>query len=235
MKLRVAYFCFMVPDQKNRTQEHATLATGVVAALLAGGRSRRMGRDKAFILHEGVALWQRQLTSLLEAGFVRLLMSCRREQGLTEAVERWGEAAGVGVQMVFDPPEGEANAGGPLAAVVRCLERAELPLLVLAVDMPLVTADFLRGLLAAGASYDGGVVVSRQGQVEPLISIWHPHSLGPLKAALAKPRYPSLKRLLEEEVACNRALRWEVPTELGACLENWNEPSDIRAERGFTS
>ena len=38
------------------------------AALLAGGRSSRMGRDKAFLEIDGVPLWQRQLQTLRELG-----------------------------------------------------------------------------------------------------------------------------------------------------------------------
>lgn len=111
------------------------------AALLAGGRSTRMGQDKAWLLWQGEPLAKRQLRVLAETGAEWLMVSCREEQEFTESGEWLMHGADL---MVFDPLNTDE---GPLGGIVRCLQTIDLPLLVLAVDMPHMTAAFLRDRL----------------------------------------------------------------------------------------
>jgi molybdenum cofactor guanylyltransferase len=187
-----------------------------------------MGQDKAFLVYAGEPLWKRQLGTLYKAGLAPLLMACRMEQKLAESVKSWAIDHGTDVMMVFDPEEESISERGPLAALVRCLKRAPGAILTLAVDMPLVSAEFLAKLRIAWGESEGGLVVQRKGLIEPLLSLWHPNSLEALEQALSQPQQPSLKRLLEAEQEAGRAVPWEVPDELELALANWNSPEDLR-------
>lgn len=111
------------------------------AVLLCGGKSTRMGHDKAFLDWHGRPLWQVQLDKLQELSPQRLLISCREEQNIVSNAE-----------MVFDPIDSN---DGPLGAITRCLELVQKPLLVIAVDMPWMTVDFLREHILPGGFFRG--------------------------------------------------------------------------------
>ena len=92
-----------------------------------------MGRDKAFLEFEGEPLWRRQIATLqqLEPAQIMISGSSRAE---------WNE-----YEIVTD----EIVDAGPLAGVAAALQKCAAPLLVvLAVDLPRMTTDFLRSLLA---------------------------------------------------------------------------------------
>ena len=124
-------------------------------ALIAGGRSSRMGRDKAFLDWQGRPLWEVQLAKLSSVGASELLVCGRREQGFE----------GDGFRFVQDDVEDL----GPLAGLANALKEASHEtVLVLAVDMPLVTAELLRELLGKCDGLPGrGVVPVVRGRVEP--------------------------------------------------------------------
>lgn len=145
------------------------------AALLAGGKSSRMGADKALLDWHGVPLWRRQIDKLIELDPERLLLSCREEQGLKN----------VPAELVFDPPGNP----GPLGAVARCLEVAQMPLLVLAVDMPAMTAGFMRGMLDAAGDVDRGFMCEAEHGFEPLCAVYPPEGLGLLRHLLMKGKH----------------------------------------------
>lgn len=147
------------------------------AALLAGGKSSRMGRDKALLDWHSEPLWRVQANKLSVVSPARLLLSCREEQGL--------EAGEVYAEPVFDPPDNP----GPLGAIARCLEAAALPLLVLAVDMPGMTTDYLRGLLAEWRDGDTGLVGRSAYGFEPLAAIYPQRALPLLRNQMAMGNY----------------------------------------------
>lgn len=147
------------------------------AALLAGGKSSRMGSDKALLDWHGEPLWRVQANKLSALSPERLLLSCREEQGLN-AGEVYAEA-------VFDPPDNP----GPLGAIARCLKVAALPLLVLAVDMPDMSVGFLRALLAEWRDEETGLVARTGYGFEPLAAIYPQRALPLLRNQMAMQNY----------------------------------------------
>jgi len=145
------------------------------AALLAGGKSSRMGTDKALLDWHGAPLWRRQIGKLIDLNPERLLLSCREEQDLKN----------VFAEFVYDPPENP----GPLGAIVRCLEVAQMPLLVLAVDMPAMTVGFLQKMLDAAGDFDRGFVCETEHGFEPLCAVYPPDGLALLRGFLMKRKY----------------------------------------------
>lgn len=137
------------------------LGSDFAGALIGGGRSRRMGRDKGQLRDGGGReLWRRQVDLLRGLGAGELLLSCRAEQGYM---------AEEGLRLVWD----EWEAGGPLGGIVGCLEAMRAPLLVvLAVDLPDMARDVLTCLLEAARKGGGGAVFRRRGFLEPLAAVY---------------------------------------------------------------
>lgn len=109
-------------------------ATGI---LLAGGRSRRMGHDKASMILDGQSLLQRAVTAL--AAVVDEIVIVGAPGAVLPAVD-----APCPLVHIEDPVEGE----GPLVGLARGLEAAQAPLaVVVGVDMPFLQPALLRLLL----------------------------------------------------------------------------------------
>ena len=128
------------------------------AVILAGGKSARMGRDKAFLETGGQTLLARQIQLAHELGAAEIFISGR---------------AGVDYSAfscrVLQDKFSEA---GPLAGIERALNVATSPvLLVLAVDLPDMSAELLRRL-AAGCSDELGAIPKLSGYIEPLAAFY---------------------------------------------------------------
>src|SRR3954463_5091935 len=103
------------------------------ALLMAGGESRRMGRDKATLVIGGEELWRRQVRTLREAGCAEIMIA-RGER----------EPLGIGEPGLIEVPDAMPGCG-PLGGLVAGLRQAKTRwLLVLAVDLPFMPAAFLR-------------------------------------------------------------------------------------------
>ncbi len=130
------------------------------ATLLAGGRSRRMGNDKAFLDWHGRPLWEHQLGKLRALTPARLLLSCRRDQPFPPQPD---------VLPVFD----EWTDSGPLSGVASSLRVCEAPLLVvLGIDLPLLPAEFFRDLLTVCTGQRGAVISLEGDFFEPLAAVY---------------------------------------------------------------
>ena len=143
----------------------------MIGAVLAGGGGRRMGGSKV-----GATLAGRPLVSypLAALGAVcdRLAVVCKADTEVPElkGVERWDEP---------DYPQ------HPLTGITHALERAEEPVLVCAGDMPFVTADACRSLLAAAGASGGAqaAVAVADGVLQPVFGVYAPIALDTLRAA----------------------------------------------------
>ncbi len=185
------------------------------AVLLAGGKSTRMGRDKAGAILDGQPLWQRQLATLRAVHPHELFISGKAD----------GPYAGSGVEILADRSPGL----GPIAGLDAALRRASHPLvLVLAIDLSAMTPAFLASLLHAAAASATGCVPRRADWFEPLAAIY-PRTCLPLVEACLGEADRSMQRFVRLAVAAGlvegRALR---PGEL-ALFKNVNRPRDLDA------
>src|SRR5262245_41114898 len=107
----------------------------LTGAVLAGGQSRRMGRDKAALAHEGRPMWERQAGVLRDAGAAPIAVVRQAGQdplGLPDEVLLWHDSV-VGA--------------GPLAGLHTALSQSRTLLVaVLAVDMPRIDAWWFQWL-----------------------------------------------------------------------------------------
>jgi molybdenum cofactor guanylyltransferase len=186
---------------------------GFDAAILAGGRSSRMGRDKALLTVSGRTLLDRQVELCWSLGPGAVWVSGRAED----------ELRGVRARALPDDAPHQGPLGG-LATVLGASRAAHV--LVLAVDMPAVTAQLLTGLLA-GRSRGVGVVPRTSAGWEPTVAVYPTELAAAARAALAA-RALALHELVEEAVERGRLIPLDLDDEARRQLVNWNEPGDVR-------
>jgi len=126
------------------------------AIVLAGGRSSRLGRDKAAVVVGGLPLLDRVLRAAGPVAGRLLVAGPRRPLLAGTPVPTWCRE---------DPP-----GGGPVAGVAAALAQVRTPrVFVLAVDLPFLTVDALRVLAAAGPA---AVAVDAAGVDQGLLGVW---------------------------------------------------------------
>jgi len=127
---------------------------------VAGGRSTRMGRDKALLP------WGPAGATLLDHAIACLSEVCGEVRILGGALERYGDR---GLRVVPDAIED----AGPLAGVLAGLESSAEGGLFLGVDLPCVTPALLSLILDAAAGHDAVVPVTADG-AQPLCAWYGP-------------------------------------------------------------
>ena len=183
------------------------------AILLAGGRSTRMGRDKAALLFGGVPLWKHQLATLRAAGASELFISGRAD----------GPFAGCGVPVIEDITPGR----GPLAALEAVLPRITTRLaIVLAIDLPAMRADFLAMLAETALAKDCSVVPEVDGRFEPLAAAYAP-CIVPLVAECLRGGDRSMQNMLRMGSRRGLVIAHPVRSEDLALFRNLNAPDDL--------
>lgn len=184
----------------------------ISAVLLAGGESRRMGRDKATLQWCGRPLWEWQIEKLRTLQPERILLSTR-----SDAFWRADD-----VDLILDNPPSRGPLSG-LAGAIAALTSDHL--LVLAIDMPFMTTEHLR-LLCNLATEGRGVVPTIDGNAEPLCAIY-PSEAGALFQEALRGEDFSLQPIVRKLVALNMVR--ETPVSGPAChlYESVNTPGDI--------
>ena len=196
----------------------------LAALILAGGKSTRMGTDKAMLDYHGMPQWQ-YLAGLLQALHLQdIRISCRA-----------GQEPAFGAFPVVTDTFLELGPTGAILSAFR--QEPDTAWLVLACDLPLMDAATLRYLLAqrrrsalatafrqayAPAAWAHGTTGAHAGAPEPLIAIWEPRS------------YPLLLQLLAQGVSMPRALLTHAQAHLldapdPLALLNVNTPEEYKA------
>jgi molybdopterin-guanine dinucleotide biosynthesis protein A len=154
----------------------------VAGFVLAGGKSSRMGRDKALLELDGRPLVERAMRLL---GAVCMEASIA---GGSEELARFGRVV----------PDGRTGCG-PLSGIVAALEASGFDWnLMLAVDVPLVPVDLVRALAEQCAGSSAVAVVARvTGRPEPLCAAYHRRALPGLQSALNAGRFKVMTAIAE--------------------------------------
>ena len=188
----------------------------VAAAVLCGGASRRMGRDKATLPVDGVPL----------AG--RVLAAAALVADPVVVVAPAGHPAHrLGWPAVADPGE------GPLAALAAALADLAAPhVLVLAGDHPDLEPALLDHLV--GLRREGEAVACRRaGRLEPLVAVYQrTPALAAARRRLAGPAGASLVGLLGAlRLRVVEEAEWRPLDPAGRSFADLDEPGDLAARR----
>jgi molybdopterin-guanine dinucleotide biosynthesis protein A len=184
--------------------------TPLYGLVLAGGESRRMGRDKALLRHGGLSQLARMATLLgdvTDAVFVstRAEQQSERERSrFPQIVDRYEEI-------------------GPVAGILSAMdEYPEVDWLVVACDLPNVDARTLASLLERRSDERPftAFVSSHDGLPEPLCALYRAGSDAIIRG------------FVEAGVICPRKIMIRSDTELleqpdPAALDNVNTPEDL--------
>lgn len=186
----------------------------MLGAVLTGGQSRRMGRDKALLQFGGELLWRRQARVLREAGVSDVLL-----------VRRPG-------QTVLDPAVTHLRDSyvevGPIAGLHATLLATTKPwVAVLAVDLPRIEAGWFERLKALCRRGCGAVAHHADGY-EPLAAIYPREALAPVIEQLHARHY-SLQKLVAWLVRADRMAVVALTPAERAAVENWNTPESVDA------
>lgn len=184
------------------------------AALIAGGFSRRMGRDKALLPDAAYGtLLERQFALLATLDPEEFLLSCRPDQSLPVPSA---------MRRVHD--SGTQGPLGGLAALLGAMEGDML--LVLAVDLGRITPEMLTRL-AAATTWGCGVVPRSAAGLEPLAACYPATLATEAHERLVAGEDLSLHGFVHAGIASGH-LRWlDLTPSEAALFANWNSPADL--------
>lgn len=146
----------------------------LTAFILAGGKSTRMGTDKAFVVLNGSTLLSRMLD---------LARSVAKEVRIMGSVEKFSNFAPT-VEDVFP-------GCGPLAGIHAALRSSQTDRnLILAIDLPFLSRQFLDFLIMKSRASDANVTIVRTVEGwQPLCAVYRRAFADSAEAALRHGRY----------------------------------------------
>lgn len=228
------------------SREHLTVRAGpqcpggaapLVGVVLAGGLSRRMGRDKALLTLSGQAgqTLLAQAVGRLSALCPEVWVSCGSGRGYAGYVcvpdAPFAAAAGQAGPL---PEHARSVAGsglGPLAGLATCLARARARgwagMLTLPCDMPRLPESLLRDLLMAAVGRETALAVFYRtpgGWEEPLAGVYRCGALPFLTRAL-RTGQRRVRDILPDEAK----LLVPLPEAAHSLFANCNTPEQARA------
>ncbi len=182
------------------------------AIVLAGGQSRRMGRDKALIEFQGKPVIAHVIAALRELTPDVVVVSNR--------LDRYGPF-GARVAADYDPP------CGPLGGIAVGLQAIAHELaVVVACDMPFLNVTLLRWLIDQAGEYDA-VVPQTGGEFEPLHAVYRRGCYQPIVQRLERGERRVISFFADVRLRTVSEPEWRVLDPAGRSLVNLNTPDDL--------
>jgi len=183
---------------------------GVTGAILAGGRSTRMGRNKALLELNGRPFIQHVADTMVAV--------------LPDVVVVADDVAPycfLGLPVISDIHKG----CGPIAGLHAALSHSESPVFVLSCDTPFVSPDLIRYVIDFPTLVAANIV-SFDGGLQPLCGLWSRECLPAIERRIAE-GLNSMLGLLEEIRFTAVHVGPELPFHDPWLLKNFNSPEDL--------
>lgn len=178
-------------------------------AVLAGGQSRRMGRDKALLPLGDQTLIEHVLAAARPLSYPRIIIGDPATY------------AHLGLPVHPDRRPGR----GPLGGLHTALSTAAAPVLLLACDLPFLTPDFL-GHLVSRRGPQQAVVPHTATGLQPLCALYEPSCLAAIEAAIQADRLGMRDLLNTLNLDLVREKDWRPYDERGLLFANLNAPAE---------
>jgi len=196
-------------------EESSSTVSGII---LAGGQSRRMGRDKALIDFQGQPIITRVMAALRELTNDIVVVSNR-----SDVYGPLGDPWGARVVADFDPP------CGPLGGIAAGLQAMDSELaIVVACDMPFLDVMLLRWLIDQADGNDA--VVPRTGdEYEPLHAVYRRTCTNPIVQRINQGDRRVISFFADVRLRAIEETAWRAIDPTGRSLVNLNTPGDLSA------
>jgi molybdopterin-guanine dinucleotide biosynthesis protein A len=184
----------------------------VLAAILAGGKSTRMGTEKALLPFNGRPMIQ-HIADTLSSRFNEVVVvgGSKDTYGFLE------------LEVVPDVFEG----CGPLGGIQAALSRARpLPVFVLSCDTPFIPVELIEYLLSFKSAAPTSIAIS-DGVLQPLCGLYDSTALGAIEHDLQEGKYSILKTILNIDHTAV-PITPDLPFFTPQIFWNVNRPEDYR-------
>lgn len=183
----------------------------IYGVVLAGGRSKRLGRDKALLDVAGQTLLSRTAT----------LVSCITQK--TYISGRDPKPLGIDLPWFPDAKEG----CGPIGGIIAALKTLKAPCLCVSCDLPLLGEGLLNRLVCASSVAPPNTAMTtfqheETKYIESMIAVYEPEAVELLEDALANECY-KLSAAVPEE----RRMHLSFTEEEAMAFFNINYPADL--------
>jgi molybdenum cofactor guanylyltransferase len=193
----------------------------VGAFVLAGGKSSRMGVDKALLEIDGVSLIARAAS---------LLQSVTGEPKIVASPSVYGS---LGFPLVADDWPGCGPLGG-IATVLRASDSAWN--LIIACDLPYLTKPWLDFLIELALKSKADAVVPRSERgAEPLCAMYHKNAEQGIRAAVEGGVRKVTDALASLRVEYVEPREWKAFASEGLLFKNVNSPADYEEAKARLS
>jgi len=186
--------------------------------VLAGGRSSRFGRNKAFAEIDGRPM---------AAHVADRIRSVVDSVALVGPATTYGD---LGLRVVEDSVDGF----GPVAGILAAVEDSAAPwVLVVACDLPNIRPQFLEMLFrrAESSSVDAVIPLATDGREQPLCAVYNKSMAEPLRQAVKKGVAKVMAAISSANLAYLLPPEYAALDPAGEMLLNVNRPDDLLRRR----
>ena len=187
-------------------------------AIIAGGQSSRMGRDKAFLELGGQTLIERVIAASADLGQSETILIANKPD----------EYRHLGLPIHTDIVPDKGSLGGIYSALARAANPAAL---VLACDMPFIRTELLRFMIAQ-LDQEADIVVPRvDGYPQAMHAIYRKTCLAPIRAQLDENRLKIIRFYDKMRVTYLDEADYAPYDPEGLSFTNLNTPAEFERAR----